>query len=86
MPEPKAASGDLPARAEPHDQPMVPHSSYAEFECLVRRAGLTLTTAQMSEMHQAFSVVEAMAARVRKVNGHQAEPAVTFSANQSGSS
>jgi hypothetical protein len=86
VPNPNTASGVLPARAESHDQPSVPHATSVEFECLVRRAGLTLTTAQMSEMHQAFSVVEAMAARVRKVNGHQAEPAVTFSASQSSSS
>ena len=57
-------------------------SSAAEFALLARRAGLTLTPAQLVEMHEAFDVVEAMAAGVRKPRTHQTEPALTFSVNR----
>lgn len=51
----------------------------AEFEQLARRAGLKLTQEQLCEMHQAFAVVEAMAAFVRKPRSQRTEPAMTFS-------
>jgi hypothetical protein len=54
-----------------------------DFALLARRAGLTLTAAQLTEMHAAFAVVEAMAARVRTARTHEAEPALIFSVDRS---
>lgn len=57
--------------------------SATEFELLARRAGLMLTSAQLAEMHEAFAVVEEMAARVRTARTHEAEPALIFSVSRS---
>ena len=55
---------------------------YGEFEFLACRAGLILSDEQMAEMHQAYSVIEAMAARVRRPRSPEADPALTFSVDQ----
>jgi hypothetical protein len=50
--------------------------SRAEFEFLVRRAGLTLTVAQIDELHGVYGYIEGFAARVREHG--EAEPAHIF--------
>ena len=51
----------------------------ADFEALVRRAGLALTPAQVAELHTGWAYVEPMLLRVRAPDrGREAEPAHTF--------
>jgi hypothetical protein len=51
----------------------------ADFRVLVRRAGLTLTDAQVAELHGVWRYVEGMAARNRTpALAREAEPAVIF--------
>jgi hypothetical protein len=49
-----------------------------EFEFLVRRAGLTLTAAQKTEIMGAYPYVAAMVERNRTPRGREAEPAHIF--------
>ena len=65
-----------------NDKPKTTQMRYAEFEFLARRAGLILSGEQMAEMHQAYSVIEAMAARIRTPRSPAADPALTFSVAQ----
>jgi hypothetical protein len=59
---------------------MPPKTSRADFEALVRRAGLNLTPAQIADIHaNAWPHMEAMAERVRGSNRDRgAEPAHVF--------
>jgi hypothetical protein len=51
----------------------------ADFVVLVRRAGLTLTEAQIAELHAVWGYVEAMLARNRTpALVREAEPALIF--------
>lgn len=53
--------------------------SPSDFEALIRRAGLTLTPAQVEHLYQAWDYVEPMLARVRREGrGREAEPATIF--------
>lgn len=58
---------------------MTPKTSRADFEALVRRAGLTLTPEQVSDLHTGWAYVEPMLERIR-MHGRDrdAEPALTF--------
>ena len=56
------------------DAPITPE----DFVVLVRRAGLTLDEAQIDDLLQAYSSVQAMVARVRTPRGREAEPAHVF--------
>jgi hypothetical protein len=82
MPKNTGAPEDRMAGPDAKDQPRMTQISYAEFEFLARRAGLILSDEQMAEMHQAYSVIEAMAARIRTPRRPAAEPALTFSVDQ----
>ncbi len=54
-------------------------TSRADFEALVRRAGLTLTPEQVAELHAGWTYVEPMLARIRAPGrGREAEPALIF--------
>lgn len=51
----------------------------ADFEALVRRAGLELTPAQLAELYMGWEYAEPMIARVRAHGrGREAEPALIF--------
>ncbi len=53
--------------------------SQADFEALVRRAGLTLPAAEVSEMHKGWAYIEPMLERIRTYGrGRETEPALTF--------
>lgn len=54
-------------------------TSRADFEALVRRAGLALTPGQVDELYLGWAHVEPMLARIRAPGrGREAEPALTF--------
>ena len=54
-------------------------TSRADFEALVRRAGLNLTEEQIATFHGAFGYIEIMLENIRRpVRGREAEPALTF--------
>ena len=56
-------------------------TSRADFEALVRRAGLALSEAEMTELYAAWPHMEAMVARIRMPDrGREAEPAHVFKA------
>ena len=59
---------------------MPPETSRADFEALVRRAGLALSPAQIADIHEnAWPHIEAMLVRVRGTDrGPGAEPAHIF--------
>lgn len=51
----------------------------ADFEALVRRAGLTLTDPQIETFHGAFGYIEGMLETIRQpTRRREAEPALTF--------
>ena len=54
-------------------------TSLADFEALVRRAGLTLSSSQIAEIHVGWAHVEQMLARIRTHGRDRAaEPAHIF--------
>lgn len=58
---------------------MPPMTSLADFEALVRRAGLAITPEQVAELYVGWAHVEPMLARIRAPGrGREAEPALTF--------
>ena len=58
---------------------MQPKMPLADFEALIRRAGLALTPEQVAELYTGWAYVEPMLARVRgEHRGREAEPALTF--------
>ena len=58
---------------------MQPKTSLEDFQALVRRAGLTLTPAQILELHSGWAHVEPMLERIRiHGRGREAELALTF--------
>jgi hypothetical protein len=59
---------------------MPPKTTRADFEALVRRAGLALTPQQIADIHtHAWPVLEKMAERVRGTDrGPEAEPSHVF--------
>lgn len=58
---------------------MAPTISLADFEALIRRAGLALTPAQVSELHTGWGYVEPMLERIRMHDrDRSAELALTF--------
>ena len=62
---------------------MQPKTSLADFEALVRRAGLALSDEKIGELHGAWAHVEGMLARIRTPGRDRAaEPAVMFRAEQ----
>ncbi len=52
--------------------------SRAEFDFLARRAGLTLTEAQATELIGVYPLIAAMVERNRNGRGREAEPAHIF--------
>jgi len=51
----------------------------ADFEALVRRAGLSLTPAQVAELYKGWEYAEPMLERIRvHGRGREAEPALIF--------
>jgi hypothetical protein len=51
----------------------------ADFEALIRRAGLDLTPAQITELYTGWAYVEPMLERIRvHGRGREAEPALIF--------
>jgi hypothetical protein len=57
----------------------MPKTTIEDFTGLVRRAGLTLTAAQVKEIHNAWGYVEEMLERVRTpLLPRDAEPATIF--------
>lgn len=58
---------------------MPPKLPAADFEALVRRAGLRLTPAQVAELYAGWAHVEPMLERIRTHGrGREAEPALIF--------
>ena len=58
---------------------MQPKMPLADFEVLIRRAGLVLTPGQVAELHTGWAYVEPMLARIRgEHRDREAEPALTF--------
>ena len=58
---------------------MQPKLALAEFEVLVKRAGVSLTQAQLKEIHAGWAYVEPMLERIRAHGrGREAELALTF--------
>ena len=58
---------------------MQPKLSLADFEVLVRRAGVSLTQEQLTEIHTGWAYVEPMLERIRAHGrGREAELALTF--------
>jgi hypothetical protein len=58
---------------------MQPKLSLAEFEVLVKRAGVALTPAQLADIHIGWAYVEPMLERIRTHGrGREAELALTF--------
>lgn len=54
-------------------------TSRADFEALVRRAGLSLSEAQTGIFHEGFGHIEIMLENIRRpARGREAEPALTF--------
>lgn len=82
MPKSKEIRKDRSIGPDANVQSRTTQIRYAEFEFLARRAGLVLSDEQMAEMHQAYSVIEAMAARIRMPRRPEADPALTFSVDQ----
>ena len=57
----------------------MPHTSRADFEALIRRAGLELTPKQVSELYVGWAHVQPMLARIRAPGrARDTEPALTF--------
>lgn len=62
---------------------MPPTLPQADFEVLVRRAGLKLTPAQIAELYPAWEYIEPMLQRVRAPGrGREAELALVFRPEQ----
>ena len=61
---------------------MEPSVTEAEFEILVRRAGLTMDEAQRKVLHEVYGHLEAMLDRIRTPRDRGAEPAHIFVADQ----
>jgi hypothetical protein len=58
---------------------MQPKTSLADFEALVRRAGLSLTAANIADLYQGWGHVEGMLERLRTPDrGREAELALIF--------
>lgn len=58
---------------------MAETTSLADFEALVRRAGLAITPVQVAELYVGWAHVEPMLARIRAPGrGREAEPALIF--------
>lgn len=57
---------------------MKPKISEADFDALVRRAGLDLTAQQKAVLYQGYAHVEMMTERVRSPRRREAEAAVIF--------
>ena len=57
----------------------IANTTLEDFKALVRRAGLTLTDAQLAEIYGAWGHVEGMLARIRTpMLPREAEPSHTF--------
>jgi len=57
----------------------MPNTTFEDFKVMVRRAGLTLTDAQLAEIYSAWGHVEGMLARIRPpLLSREAEPSHTF--------
>lgn len=74
-----AALNRAGARRGTLETPMPPKLPLADFEALVRRAGLDLTPAQVAELHEGWAYVEPMLDRIRAPGRDRgAEPSLTF--------
>jgi hypothetical protein len=71
----------MPADPPPPAAALMPA---AEVDALLARAGLALTEAERTRIHEASRFVVAMAARVRTPRGIEAEPATVFTAGEGG--
>jgi len=56
--------------------------SEAEFDVLVRRAGLTLTAQQRAEIYRAYGTIESLVERLRQPRPLGNEPATIFTFDQ----
>jgi hypothetical protein len=54
---------------------MMTKISEAEFDMLVRRAGLTLTARQRGEIYRAYGTIESLTERLRQPRAVENEPA-----------
>ena len=52
--------------------------SEAEFDALVRRAGLTFTAEQRAEIYRAYGTIESLTERLRRPRPLGSEPATIF--------
>ncbi|MGP9788799.1 hypothetical protein [Roseinatronobacter sp. NSM] len=52
--------------------------SRKDFHALIAQQGLTYDDAELAEFYEAYGLVRAMAARVRKPRTHMAEPMAIF--------
>jgi diketogulonate reductase-like aldo/keto reductase len=59
---------------------MKPSVSQAEFTIMVKQTGLPLSMEQTGMLYDAYSILEAMIARVNKPMPREIEPAHTFTA------
>ena len=56
----------------------MPKISEAEFDALVRRAGMTLSPQQRSEIYRAYGVIEMLTERLRQPRRFDVEPATIY--------
>lgn len=56
--------------------------SVNDFRALIAQQGLTCREGEIAEFYEAYGIVRAMAARVRKPRSHMAEPIATFATLQ----
>lgn len=61
---------------------MTPSISLEEFVTLLKPAGLTLTPEQAGRIYEGYGYLEALIARVRAPLPREAEPALTFAAEE----
>jgi hypothetical protein len=52
--------------------------SQTEFRTLMTQQGLTCSEDEIADFHEAYGLVRAMAARIRKPRSHMVEPAAVF--------
>ena len=56
----------------------MPKISEAEFDALVRRAGMSLSPQQRSEIYRAYGVIEMLTERLRQPRSFEIEPATIY--------
>ena len=56
----------------------MPKISEAEFDALVRRAGMSLSPQQRGEIYRAYGVIEMLTERLRQPRSFAAEPSTIY--------